>query len=358
VFDSKIIPNLMISIFASFLAATLSLAAAPDTGRNYRDLALLLRSVTHSADFVVLTDFKQAYEESVDDAGREYFNSHPQLVQRIREDLGSQEIHWRMEGISHRLVYAPELREEVAGLFTDYCREAVEDLLARTDLVNPYSSISTLVDETPDLAGEQGIKAYIVQNLAQEYMARYRFSGNTKKRIEINLTGTIAVNQVGSYTSYLQYSEKTRDWKFVRNRHTVWKSVSDNPYTVLMTPLEETLHIVLREHTEKAIKQAAIFKDEVQSPVEIKKLVDDWLAVEEAVVGGLVYKLAPEVVIKRVPDLPMEWIRADLETKARFGKYRLLPKAIALVENHGLKESIQLYAQDPVAFRALLNAPG
>lgn len=279
-------------------------------------------------------------------------------MQRIRQDLDCRNISWRLETLSHRIVYAPELRESVAALFADYCREAVADLLARTGLANPYSSISMLVEEMPDLAGDEGINAYIVHNLAQDYMVRYAFSGDSKKRIELDLAGRIALNEVGSYSSYLHYSEEARSWEFVHNKHTVWKSASDNPYTVLMTPLEETLHIALRQHTEKAIRQAVISRPRKPSLAEIRKIVDDWLTVEEGIVGGLVYKLVPEMVIKRVPDLPMAWVWADLETKSRYDKYRLLPNAIEMVERIGLKESIRRYSQDPVVFRKLLSAPG
>ena len=124
-----------------------------------------------------------------------------------------------------------------------------------------------------------------------------------------------------------------------------------------MTPLEETLHIALRGHTEKAILDAVKAKEETPTIKEIQDVVEEWLAVEEAIVGGLVYCLVPDVVIKRIPDLPREWIQADLDTKATFPKYRLLPRAIKMVKDYGLKKSIHAYAQDPVATRSLLNEP-
>jgi len=71
--------------------------------------------------------------------------------------------------------------------------------------------------------------------------------------------------------------------------------------------------------------------------------------------GGLVYSLIPDIVIRRIPDLPREWIQADLDTKAQFPKYRFLRQAIKMVEDFGLKKSIDSYAQDPVATRMLLS---
>lgn len=348
----------MIAAIALMCSGTLSPAAKNKPYNMYRDLPDLLRQSRHPSEFIPLSDFEAGNEKAIQDASLEYLNGHPELVERIRNDLGAKEIQWRLQKLSHRIVYAPEDRQKVARLFTDYCQEAIADLLDRTGLENPYCSISAIRDSNPDMDSRQGIKALIVQDLAREYTARYQFSGTGRKRIEIDLSGKIRLNEVGSYSSYMQYSEKTHEWEFIHNRHTVWKSASVNPYTVLMTPLEETLHITLREFTEKAILQSAKARWDNPTLPEIQSTVEDWLALEEAVVGGLVYKIVPDVVISRVPTLSLEWIQADLETKSRFAKYRLLPLAIQFVENYGLKECIRLYGQDPVEFRQLLIGQG
>ncbi|WP_319407819.1 hypothetical protein [uncultured Desulfosarcina sp.] len=355
--DFKMVINPFAAIVASMLIACVAVAAGTDDcgDLKYRDLAGLLGSSVPATEFVALTDFKDDYEKVAHQASIDYLNANPQLVQRIRDDLGCQDVQWRLEGLSHRLLYAPEQRENVAELFTGYCQEAIADLLDRTGLPNPYCSISTVVKELPNDMHDRGVKAVIVNDLAREYEARYQFSGSSDKHIDIDLSGRIPLNEVGSYASYLQYSEKTRSWQFTRDRRTVWKCASANPYTVLMTPLEETLHIALRKHTERAILETIEGQPGVLPLDQVKAIVEEWLAVEEAVVGGLVHKLAPDVVIRRIPDLPVHWIRDDLATKARFQKYRLLPEGIAWVETHGLKGSICLYAQDPMAVRARLS---
>lgn len=353
----KIVVSLFIAIVTSLCIVNPSVGTRSVEYNNYPQLVELLGPYSNPAEFIAFTDFEKKYEKTVHKASLEYFNTHPDLVQRIRDDLGSRKVQWRLQEVSHRIVYAPEIREEVVGLFTHYCREVIDDLLTRTGLPDPYCSISTVVDKNVNISNESGIKAFIVRDLARDYVARYQFRGTDQKRIEIDLSGRIAINEVGSYSSYLQYSEATENWEFVRNRHTFWKSASVNPYTALMSPLEETIHIALREHTEKAIIDTLAGNNRIQTLKEVQSIVDHWLAVEEAIVGGLVYKLIPDVVIKRIPDLPREWIHADLETKAAFDKYHLLPKGIEVVESHGLKESIHLYMRDPFAFRTLLSVP-
>lgn len=130
--------------------------------------------------------------------------------------------------------------------------------------------------------------------------------------------------------------------------------VSANPY-ILMTPLEETLHIALREHTERAIMATVNTGGGNPALDQVRQTVEEWMAVEEAIVGELVYHIVPEVVIKRIPDLPRKWIEADLDTKDRFRKYRHLRKAITLVQTYGLRKAIKLYTEDPNRFRDLLT---
>ncbi|MCP4340470.1 MAG: hypothetical protein GY799_16670 [Desulfobulbaceae bacterium] len=355
--------NLLVAMTIILFLATPAAAETNDLSQSlpkdfkYQNLFKSLDASERSTNFMAFTDFIADQEKGDHGASLEYLSSHPDLINQIRDDLGSKEIHWQLEELSSRLLYIPESRVEVAGLFTDYCRDTIEDLLDRTGLSNPYSSISILGESAAAEPDGTGINAVIVQDLAREYVARYQFSGNSEKRIEIGLSGRNTINEVGSYSSFLKFSEEKGDWKFLRNQQTIWKSVSANPYTVLMTPLEETLHIALRAHTEKAILAAVKAKLAIPSLKEIRDVVEEWLAVEEAIVGGLVYFLIPDVVIRRIPDLPREWIQADLETKAQFPKYRFLPKAIKMVEDFGLKKSIHSYAQDPVATRSLLIEP-
>jgi hypothetical protein len=360
----KRFPALLVPLFVFLLfvhqgaAETINLSENPLIESKYQNLFKSLNSSERSRDFIAFSDFETNHEKADHSASLKYLSSRPDLIKRIREDLGSQEIQWQLAKLSYRLLYVPEQRKDVAGLFIDYCRDTIKDLLERTGLIDPYNSISLMKEDREKEQDEQGINAIIVQDLAQEYVARYQFSGDSDKRIEIGLSERMTINEVGSYSSYIQYSEETRDWQFHRNQQTVWKSVSANPYTVLMTPLEETLHIALREHTEKAILATVRARQEMFSLKEIEDVVEEWLAVEEAIVGGLVYSLVPDVVIRRIPDLPLEWIQADLDTKAQFHKYRFLPRAIKMVEDYGLKESINAYAQDPAATRNLLTEPG
>ncbi|MBE0582929.1 MAG: hypothetical protein IH612_04120 [Desulfofustis sp.] len=345
---------------ALLLLLTAGLAGADSGSRiaegKYSRLIEMLGERDGALEFMPYTEFMPDRERTDHGTCVDYLQSRPDLIERIRDDLGCEEVNWQLGDMSYRLMYVPETREEVADLFVEYCREAIGDLLARTGLPDPYHSISTAMEHGLEpMDSAQGVKAIIVRDLAREYKARYRFSGDTEKRIDLDLSGRSSIDEVGSYSSYIHYSEKNDSWRFRRARTTIWKSVSDNPYTVLMTPLEETLHIVLRDATEREIMQSIDASEQLPTLADVGAIVERWMAVEEAVVGGLVHHLVPEVLITRIPELSETMIREDLQSKAGFDKYRLLPRAIEVVAGLGVKESVALFLKSPADMERLLQ---
>jgi hypothetical protein len=120
-----------------------------------------------------------------------------------------------------------------------------------------------------------------------------------------------------------------------------------------MVPAEETLHITLREHTERAIRNTLVRMDP-QSPKNAHKIVEDWIAVEEAVIGGIVFLLLPPILEDCRVELPESWIAKDRDVKIQYERYRYLERGIDVVDKIGYQEAIRLYSADPAAFRDLL----
>ncbi len=304
--------------------------------------------------FIPLTDYKNDCENSVYQAGIDYFNSQPDLISRIRSDLGGGEMRWELSDVSHRLVYLPEDRAITSEWYIRYCRNVIQDLLRKTGLEDPYSSIEFPNGELPGLDSVEGVKALIVQDMGREYESQYCFSGKGRQKAMIRISGRILVNEVGSYSSYVQYSNDTGKWEVARDPFTIWKSRAKNPFSVLVAPVEETLHIGLREYTEKAILQALenIGEKDLE---KVSVLVDEWLAIEEAVVGGLVEAMAPDLIGIRFPDHFERWHQAGLATKSKFKKYRYLDMGIRMVRSLGIRESCLQYAANPENLKQLLS---
>lgn len=298
-------------------------------------------------------DFETGFDPKIQASNLEYFKTHPDLLEQIRTDLGGKELQWRLNRLSHRLLYATETRPDYIVQFESYCREIIGEVLHVLELPNPYSRIVTLTRETPSQEKGEGFSAYIVRDLVTEYQATYEFSNTSDEKVVINLSGQVASGEVGSYSSSLTLDDKG-GVHFIRDSHTIWQNSAKNPYTVLMTPVEETLHILLRESTEAAIRRVVESRADYTLK-EIEKIVDEWISVEEAIVGGLVYHLLPPILERRIGAIPDDLISADIKTKEQFLKYDKLGSGIRLVAARGTKACLELYLKSPEVVKELLT---
>lgn len=298
-------------------------------------------------------NFDTSFDPKIHEKNLEYLKTHPALLEKIRTDLGSLEFQWRLKSLSHRLLYTAESRAEYIDQFESYCKKVIEEVLSDLELPNPYASIVTLTSESPSLDTVHGFNAYIVRDLAKEYQATYEFSNTSDEKIVIKLSGRYATGEVGAYSSLLTI-DKDGKIQFAHDTYTIWQNSAKNPYTVLMTPVEETLHFLLRESTEAAIMRTVKLRGDC-SRKETEKIVNDWISVEEAIVGGLVYYLLPPILEKQVGPLPESLISSDIRTKEKFIKYKKLGQGIRLVGTKGTKACVELYLENPEAIRDLLT---
>lgn len=349
---SKTICYTLIIFLVLFVICLAHAIFASDSSNNYSILMDLIKLEDKQGPFFALNDFETSFDQDLHKASIDFFNQHPDVVKKIQADLDNQPIKWRLKNISHRLMYVPETREEYSAIFERYCRDVIQDILRLTELKNPQIKIHTLGDTKPDGSATNGIDAFIVHNLSKEYVATYVFSNEDQKEIAIELTGKIFLGEIGSYSSYISINENG-SFEFTRDHYTIWQNSAKNPYTALITPVEETLHIVLRQYTERSI-QDRIENSAVKTLKEVKAIVEDWISVEEAIVGGLVYALLPSIVEKYIPDLPDSLVESDIKTKSEFKKYRHLKKGIKIVAQLGYKKSIKMYQNSPMKFRNLL----
>ena len=325
---------------------------ASDSSKNYSILIDLIKLEDKQGPFFALNDFEKSFDKELHKSSIEFFDQHPDVIKKIQADLDGQPIQWRLKNISHRLMYVPETRKEYTAVFERYCNDVINDVLRLTEFKNPYTTIHTLGVSKPENSATKGINAFIVHNLGKEYVATYVFSNKDHKEVAVELTGQIFLGEVGSYSSYISLNENG-SFEFTRDHYTIWQNSAKNPYTALITPVEETLHILLRQYTERSI-QDRIENSAAKTLKEVEAIVEDWICVEEAIVGGLVYALLPSTVEKYIPDLPDSLIESDIKTKVEFKKYRHLRKGIQIVDQLGYKKSIKMYRDNPMAFHHLL----
>jgi hypothetical protein len=319
--------------------------------QDYSHLVELIKLEDRETPLYVFNDFENEFDEKSHKANLEYVNDHPDLIMRIKEDLGGGEIRWRLDTFMHRLLFVPEVRKEYATIFKDYCYDVIGYVLDKMNLSNPYRKIQTLDQERPVIP-DSGVAVFLVHNLAREFIGRYIFSNNTKRKVKIDLKGIVFLGEVGSYTTRV-YVRDNGKLEFVRDNYTIWQNSAKNPYTTLMVPVEETLHIALREHTERAIKEHLQINPSHRKQ-EVEKVAGELIATEEAVVGGLVHGLLPSFLKGCVPKLPYSLVQEDIESKCGLRQYRHLRRGIAIVERLGHRNALEMYSRDPKGFMNLL----
>jgi hypothetical protein len=284
-----------------------------------------------------------------------FFQEHVDLLERIRHDLPGGDIEYKLAGMEQRLLFVPETRQLYATLYESYCKEVVKEILDKTGLDNPFARIETLLNAHPEIPeSANGVSAYLVHNLAKEYIAVYVFSGHGSKQVRVELRSREFVGEVGSFTTDITLGDDGR-LAFTRAPFTIWQNSATNPYTALMVPAEETLHIAVRGVTETVIKEQMALQP-ARDVETLREIVDEWIAVEEGVVGGLVNTLLPEILERLIPGLvPQSLVIQDIEEKSSLNRYRYLKAGVSLARQMGYRKWLNMFQAAPKRVRRLLR---
>jgi len=334
------------------LVASVSARHLLKPAKDYTPLLDFIQIEDKRDPLYVFNDFEEGFDAKSHKASLAYFEKHPELLKKIGSDLGGGPIQWSLKDLEWRLLFVPEKREGFQALYEDYCNDVITDILEKTGLENPYSRIQSVQRERPVPSSMEGITVFVVHNLAKEYNARYVFSGSTKKKVEIEIGGRFFVGDIGSYSSYVVLGPDGT-LEFTREKYTIWQNSAENPYTALMVPVEETLHIALRSSTDRAIRER-LKNISAKRKKLTNQVIEECLLAEEAVVGGVVRVLFPPILEKYFSHVPKSWVEKDLTEKCRLKRYRYLRKGIGVVRNMGYHKALDLYKTNPVGFYRLL----
>ena len=329
----------------------------PEASPNYAMLLDFIQMEDRKGPLVEFQQTGQDIDADLSRENRDFISQNEALLGKIRSELNSDELRWRLVDATQHLMVVPQNQGDYAALFESYCRSVVDYVLQKTALPNPYRTIATLRSSpaTPEVPWGEGITAYLVHNVADVYTEEYAFfdAAHTDRSVRIKLDNRVYLGEIGSYSSYLVINEGAR-YSFEHNPYTLWRDSAANPLNVFIAPIEETLHISLRGTTEEAIKNR-LSRCPPDSRADIEAVVEEWMAVEEAAVGGLVSALLPGVLDRFLEgDASADIERAFAERK-QFEKYRFLDRGIAVVDELGLLAAIRVYREDPWQFKSLLT---
>ena len=325
---------------------------------DYSRLMYFLKGDHLEAPLLLLSDSEGEFDRHLNRENLAYLNQNRELLEQIQSRLEAETLNWKLSGSSKRLLVVPERRQEYARLFEGYCRSAIGYALDRTQLANPYLQIETL-DGPVALESEttgRGVTAYLVHNIADEYVEEYLFfkPEESGTKIKIKLSNRVFTGRIGSYTSRLTFGEDSQV-EFIRDPYTLWQNSAKNPVNVLVAPIEETLHIALRSATETAIR-GKLEQIKPKNIQEVEAVVHEWMAVEEAIVGGLVARLMPEIFDRLLSGPMQKEITESLDQRDVHEQYRYLREGIRVVHDLGVRPAIDLYFSEPTRFQQLIGS--
>lgn len=331
--------------------------AGGDVVREATDYGRLLAYIAESdleGPLVLIENHPEKFDRNLNRENIAYLNGNTALLQQIQDKLHSDTVKWKLARSSKRLLAVPENREAYARLFESYCKDAIAFVLDRIQQPSPFTGVTTLDGPLRD-TGDGGTTAYLVHNLAEEYVEEYLFYDpeNQGAQIKIKLSNKVYTGIIGAYSSQLVIGED-HQFEFVREPYTLWQNSALNPLNVLIVPVEETLHGVLRDTTEDAI-MSELTQKKPQTVEDVKAVIDYWMAVEEAAVSGLVAQLMPKLLARFISKPLDEQMATALAERRSHDQYRFLDRGIRMVADMGVNAALSFYRNRTQAFAHLVS---
>ena len=212
-----------------------------------------------------------------------------EMLDLLRKKTGfEKKVRLSVEEIQVRLMFVPQLQEDHAVAYHRYCRDITDYLFEMNEMDNCYTSITSPSESYPPLS-PTGISAFLVHRLAKEYRAICRFTSESGRSVNYRASGAIFSNHLGAVDLEIQ-SIAPGQFGLSRKAFTIWQNNTENLYTLMSIPVEETLHYQLGKATDREIA-ASMKNHSPENLSAVQRLAEEWMAVEESVVGGLVNRL-------------------------------------------------------------------
>jgi hypothetical protein len=243
------------------------------------------------------------------------------------------------------------LQEDHADAYHRYCRDITAHLFEMNEMDNCYAAI-TSPNESYPLLSQNGISAFLVHRLAKDYRAVCRFTAESGRSVKYRASGAIFSNHLGAVDLEIK-SIAPGQFGLSRSAFTIWQNNTENLYTLMSIPVEETLHYQLGKATDREI--AASMKNHPPENLSAAQhLAEEWMAVEESVVGGLVNRLLESYCRLHQMAIPTSKPGDSGGPLPSLHQYRYRDRGIQLVENLGFQEALALYMENPSTFKEQL----
>ncbi len=297
---------------------------------------------------LIFRDFVADPDVEVEQHIRLQLGKQTEMLDLIRKKIGfEKKVRLSVEDIQVRLMFVPQLQEDHAEAYHRYCRDITDYLFEMNAMDNCYAAITSPNESYPPLS-QTGISAFLVHRLAKDYRAICRFTAESGRSIKFRASGAIFSNHLGAVDLEIQ-SIAPGQFGLSRKGFTIWQNNTENLYTLMSIPVEETLHYQLGKATDREIA-ASMKNHSPENLSAVQRLAEEWMAVEESVVGGLVNRLLERYCILHQVEIPA-CIPDSGQPLPILHQYRYRDRGIQLVESLGFQEALALYMESPSNFR-------
>jgi hypothetical protein len=267
------------------------------------------------------------------------------LLARVKEKIEfEKQVALSMEEIEVRLMFVPQAQEGPSAAYHRYCLNVTDYLFDIIRMEKIYATIASPQTRHPQIA-ETGISAFLVHRLAKEYRAVCRFTAESGRSVKYKATGAIFSNHLGAVDLEIELLAPGQ-FGLSRKPYTIWQNHADALFTLMAVPVEETLHYCLGIATDRQIAEA-LRTDSPLTLTAAKNIADEWMAVEESVVGGLVNAVLERYCTQHHIALPASVVPT-------LHQYRYRNQGIDLVQRLGCQEVIAIYRDSPSNFKSRL----
>ncbi len=300
------------------------------------------------APMLVFRDFVADPDVEVEQHIRLQLGQRKDILDLLREKIGfEKQVRLSMEDLQVRLMFVPQLQKDHAAAYHRYCQDVTDYLFEMNGMDNCYAAITSPNESYPPLS-QNGISAFLVHRLAKDYRAICRFTAESGRSVKYKITGAIFSNHLGAVDLEIQ-SIAPGQFELSRKAFTIWQNNTENLYTLMSIPVEETLHYQLGKATDREIA-ASMKNHSPENLSAVQRLAEEWMAVEESVVGGLVNRLLERYCILHQMEIPA-CIPDSGQPLPFLHQYRYRDRGIQLVESLGFPEALALYMESPSNFR-------
>lgn len=284
----------------------------------------------------------------------------------LRQELGSDRAAVTFDEIRVRREYVPAIND--GQTCKRYAEDAIRGAMASVGESSPFDDIVVLDGSAPPALPPKGsTAAFIVHRLIKRYEVDTRFTAPSGKSVVFKTGHALASQTFGDSQMRIQYGSDGR-FEPTRLNYSIWQVGTTNLATLALTPIEEAFHLLLSAHTDNNVeRQLAATQDEIETTNQRKgkdlhlgflgavTVGDYWMAVEEAIVGGMAHQTLKQLAPRIGLPLTSRDLGRWLADQRKLPQYVFRPAGVAFVDHVGGQEALGLYRENPSTFLAALR---